>query len=80
MCLAICDMNLEHFSSCSMKFYLSNIYSRTIVVLLVKRNSLILYSYFHRTFFVLIFSECVEVSQLSKPTVSDFRTSTIGDL
>ena len=47
-----------------------------VIVLFVKCNALILYSCFHQTFmFILLVSE---VSQLSKPRVSDFGTNEIS--
>ena len=47
------------------------------LVLLLKRNTLILYSYFHQTFFLLLRSvtNYQKVIQLSKPWVSDFGTT-----
>ena len=48
----------------------------TTLVLLVKRNSRISYSYiFLSNVYVLIIVEYVEVSQLLKPRVPDFGTS-----
>ena len=47
------------------------------LVLLLKHNTLILYSYFHRIFFLLLRSvtNYQKVSQLSKHWVSDFGTT-----
>ena len=44
------------------------------LLLLAKRNTLILYSYFHQMFMFLLLVS-VKVSQLSKPRVSDFGTN-----